>query len=59
MPLRGIVNYIRGGHMSIGKTRGFLYWLNRLLGDVRPIHDNASLTPLSGLKTYSAIIICY
>jgi len=21
--------------MSIGKTRGFLYWLNRLLGDVR------------------------
>ena len=23
--------------MSIGKTRGFLYWLNRLLGDIRLI----------------------
>ncbi len=29
-----------GSYMNIG--RGFLYWLNRLLGDVRLIHDNAS-----------------
>ena len=23
--------------MSIGKTRGFLYWLNRLMDDVNPV----------------------
>ncbi|MGB2798331.1 MAG: hypothetical protein WBC82_00540 [Dehalococcoidia bacterium] len=32
----------KGGHMSIGKTRGFLYWLNRLLGDVRLGRDKAA-----------------
>ena len=27
----------KGGHMSIGKTRGLLYWLARILGDVNAV----------------------
>jgi len=38
--------------MSIGKTREFLYWLNRLLGDSRLIRQ---LSPLSGLSVSSII----